>query len=81
MMVHAQALALVAFAAVMGAAAFEDFRRLVIPNLLPIALCVLWPVYFAATPTLFGALAAIGCAVAVFVAGALSVRPRSFRRR
>ena len=70
MLVHAQALALVAFAAVMAAAAFEDFRRLVIPNLLPIALCVLWPIYFAAEPSLSGALAAIGCALAVVVGGA-----------
>jgi prepilin peptidase CpaA len=70
MMVHAQALALIAFAAVMAAAAFEDFRRLMIPNLLPIALCALWPLYFAAAPSLFGALAAIGCALAVF-AGSL----------
>jgi prepilin peptidase CpaA len=68
---HAQALALAAFVAVMAAAAFEDFRRLVIPNLLPIALCVLWPVYFAAAPSLYGAFAAIGCALAVFVVGAV----------
>lgn len=71
MMVHAQAFALIAFAAVMAAAAFEDFRRLVIPNLLPIALCALWPVYFAAAPSLAGGLAAIGCALAVFVGGAV----------
>lgn len=69
MMVHAQALALIAFAAVLAAAAFEDFRRLVIPNLLPIVLCALWPVYFAAAPSLSGALAAIGCALAVFAGG------------
>ena len=55
----------------MAAAAFEDFRRLVIPNLLPIALCALWPFYFASSASLSGALAAIGCALAVFVVGAL----------
>src|SRR5690242_18408790 len=71
MMMHAQALALAAFAAVMAAAAFEDFRRFVIPNLAPIALCLLWPLYFAAAPSLYGALAAVGCALAVFVVGAL----------
>jgi prepilin peptidase CpaA len=71
MTLHPQVLALTGFAAVMAVAAFEDFRRLVIPNLLPILLCALWPVYFAAAPSLYGALAAIGCAVAVFVGGAI----------
>lgn len=70
-MLHAQGLAVIVFAVVMATAAFEDFRRLVIPNLLPIALCVLWPLYFAANPTLYGALEAIGCALAVFVVGAV----------
>ncbi len=37
MTLHPQALAVTAFAAVMAVAAFEDFRRLVIPNLLPLA--------------------------------------------
>ena len=68
---YVQAIALTGFTGVMTAAAFEDFRRLVIPNLLPIALCLLWPVYFAAAPTLYGGLAAIGCAAAVFFAGAI----------
>src|SRR5437764_10199989 len=67
----AQAVALTAFGVVMAAAAFEDFRRFVIPNLLPIMLCALWAVYFAAAPSISGALAAIGCALAVFFAGAL----------
>ena len=71
MMLQAQAIALTAFGVVMAAAAFEDFRRLVIPNLLPILLCALWPIYFAATPSLYGALAAIGCAAAVFLGGAV----------
>jgi prepilin peptidase CpaA len=70
-MPHVQAIAVTAFAVVMAAAAFEDFRRLVIPNLLPIILCVLWPLYFAAAPSWYGALAAIGCAAAVFFVGAL----------
>ena len=66
-----QVIVLVAFTAVMAVAAFEDFRRLVIPNLLTITLCVLWPIHFAAAPTLYGALGAIGCAAAVFVVGAV----------
>src|SRR5882762_4690533 len=66
-MFQPQAIAVTAFGVVMAAAAVEDFRRLVIPNLLPILLCVLWPIYFAAAPSLYGAFAAIGCALAVFV--------------
>ena len=68
---YVQTLALTGFTGVMTVAAFEDFRRLVIPNLLPIVLCVLWPFYFAAAPSLYGALAAIGCAAAVFLVGAV----------
>src|SRR5216684_3116113 len=64
-------IAIAAFSLLMAAAAFEDFRRLVIPNLLTVSLCVLWPLYFAASPSLSGALAAIGCALAVFIVGAL----------
>ena len=60
-----------AFAAVMAVAAFEDFRRLVIPNLLPIVLCALCPVYFAFAPSFYGALTSIGCALAVFLVGAV----------
>src|SRR5271155_1150610 len=64
MTLNPQAIVLTAFGVVMAAAAFEDFRRLIIPNLLPIMLCALWPLYFAAAPSLYGALAAIGCAAA-----------------
>lgn len=66
-----QTLALTVFTVVMAAAAFEDFRRMIIPNALPILLVVAWPLYFAAAPSLYGALAAIGCALAVFVVGAV----------
>lgn len=70
-----QNLALNFFTAVMVVAAFEDFRRLTIPNLLPLLLCAAWPLYVAATATqggvLDGALAAVGCALAVFLAGAV----------
>jgi Flp pilus assembly protein protease CpaA len=71
MIVQLHAIALTAFAVVMAVAAFEDFRRLIIPNLLPIMLCALWPVYFAAAPSLAGGLAALGCAIAVFLVGAV----------
>jgi prepilin peptidase CpaA len=71
MIVDPQSIVLTSFGVVMTAAAFEDFRRLVIPNLLPIVLVALWPIYFAASPSLYGALAAIGCAAAVFLGGAV----------
>jgi prepilin peptidase CpaA len=71
MTLHPQAIVVTAFGVVMVAAAVEDFRRLVIPNVLPIILCALWPLYFAAAPSLYGALAAIGCAAAVFLVGAI----------
>jgi prepilin peptidase CpaA len=65
------ALAVAAFSVVMAAAAFEDFRRLIIPNLLPILLCALWPLHLAAAPSLYGALSALGCAAVVFFGGAV----------
>ena len=71
MMLQLHAFLLTVFAVLMTAAAFEDFRRLTIPNLVPAALCLLWPIYFAATaPSLYGGLGAVGCALAVFVIGA-----------
>ena len=70
-----QILALSLFTAVMAVAAFEDFRRLTIPNLLPLLLCAAWPFYVAAAPlpggTLGAALGAAGCALAVFLGGAV----------
>src|SRR4029079_16467568 len=71
MSLHPQILVILVFAAVMAVAAFEDFRRLVIPNLLPIVLCVLWPVYFAFAPSFYGAVSSIGCALAVLLSGAV----------
>ncbi len=71
MIFQLHAVLLTVFAVLMVAAAVEDFRRLTIPNLVPAALCLLWPAYFVATaPSLYGALAAIGCALAVFLVGA-----------
>lgn len=71
MTLNLETIPLTVFAAVMAIAAFEDFRRLVIPNLLPIVLCAFWPIYFAASPSLYGALGALGCAAAIFLVGAL----------
>src|SRR5262245_28690788 len=63
--------ALLVFAGLMVIAAFEDFRRLIIPNWLTLALALLWPIYLLAASSLSGALGAIGCALAVFAVGAL----------
>src|SRR5262245_66293244 len=64
---------LAGFVALMATAAFEDFRRLVIPNLVIVGLCILWPFHLATAPgaTLASGLTAIGCGLAVFFAGAL----------
>jgi len=71
MALHLQYAALIAFVGLMSVAAFEDLRRLVIPNAVPLALCGLWPLYIMASPSLFGVLSAIGCALIVFVVGAV----------
>lgn len=71
MALQLQFAAVFGFAALMLLAAFEDLRRLIIPNALTLSLCVLWPFYLAATPSLYEALGALGCALAVFLAGAL----------
>jgi prepilin peptidase CpaA len=70
MFLQPDVIALPVFAVVMAIAAYEDFRRLVIPNLLPIILCVTWPLHFVASPSLLAGAAAIGCALAVFLVGA-----------
>ena len=63
--------ALLGFAALMLLAAFEDLRRLIIPNALTLSLCLVWPLYAVAAPSLSGTLGSLGCAIAVFLAGAL----------
>jgi prepilin peptidase CpaA len=71
----------------MLAAAYEDFTRFIIPNLVIVGLCALWPLYFLAAPSVLdgvpstgrawpawrwqAALSAIGCAIAVFIIGAV----------
>jgi len=66
-------LPLAGFVALMAIAAFEDFRRLVIPNGVVVGLCVLWPFHLATAPggTLVAGMTAIGCGFAIFFAGAL----------
>ena len=70
MALQLQFAALIGFAALMLIAAFEDLRRLIIPNALTVSLCVLWPFYVVATPSLLVILASLGCALAVFLVGA-----------
>src|SRR5215472_5849613 len=64
---------LAGFAGLMATAAFEDLRRLIIPNGLVLGLCALWPLHIATAPML--TLAAAGtaglCAAGVFIVGAL----------
>jgi prepilin peptidase CpaA len=64
---------LAGFAGLMAMAAFEDFRRLIIPNAVPAGLCALWPLHLVTAPGLglAAGAAAAGCAVAVFLAGAV----------
>ncbi len=71
MAVQLQFAALLAFAALMLLAALEDLRRLVIPNVLTLSLCILWPLYVLGTPTLFDILGSLACALLVFLVGAL----------
>ena len=64
---------LAGFAGLMATAAFEDLRRLIIPNGLVLGLCALWPLHVATAPmlTLAAAGTAALCAAAVFIVGAL----------
>jgi prepilin peptidase CpaA len=71
MALQLQSAALIGFAALMVIAAIEDLRRLVIPNAVPLSLCVLWPLYIAPTASVIATAGAIGCAAIVFIAGAL----------
>ena len=70
---HLHLVALAGFAVLMAAAAFEDMRRLVIPNAVVLGLCVLWVFQLAATPAVSfaGSAGAVLCAGAVLVSGAL----------
>src|SRR5665213_1578969 len=63
--------ALAGFAGLMAVAAFEDFRRFTIPNWLTLGLCALWPLSLVAGPGLSDTLAALGCALVVFLIGAI----------
>lgn len=72
MLFQLQFAALIAFAALMLLAAFEDLRRLMIPNALTLSLCVLWPLYALTSPSLFSIAGSLICGLAVFLAGALA---------
>jgi prepilin peptidase CpaA len=71
MAAHLQFAALIGFAGLMAAAAFEDLRRLMIPNQITIALALLWPFYVVGEPSMSAVLGGLGCALIVFVVGAL----------
>jgi prepilin peptidase CpaA len=53
-------------------AALEDLRRLIIPNVLIVSLCLLWPFYIAAAPSWLGIAGSLAAAILVFLAGALA---------
>ena len=59
MALQLQFAALLGFAGLMVLAAIEDLRRLMIPNVLTLSLCLLWPLYMIATPSLFGTLGSL----------------------
>ena len=71
MALQLQSAALLGFAALMALAAFEDLRRLLIPNALTLSMCALWPLYLIATPNLLAIAGSLGCALVVFLLGAL----------
>jgi len=71
MALQLQSAALLGFAALMALAAFEDLRRLLIPNALTLSVCALWPLYMIATPSLMAIVGSLGCALVVFLTGAL----------
>jgi prepilin peptidase CpaA len=64
---------LACFAALMVTAAIVDFRRLVIPNSVVVALCILWPMHIESMrgASLAIALESIAGALVVFAAGAV----------
>jgi prepilin peptidase CpaA len=62
---------LAGFAGVMLTAAFEDCRRLVIPNALVLALLLLWPFFIVTSPDPRTAFSAILCAALCFLVGAV----------
>src|SRR4029077_19143336 len=71
MPMHLQFAALAGFFLLMAAAAFEDFRRLMIPNQVTVALCLLWPLYITAAPRLTAIFRGRAGALVVFLVGAL----------
>jgi prepilin peptidase CpaA len=72
MAVQLQFVALFGFAALMLIAAIEDLRRLIIPNALIVALCLLWPLSVVAAPNWLSVAGALAAAILVFLVGALA---------
>ncbi len=72
MALQLQFAALLGFAALMLIAAIEDLRRLIIPNVLIVSLCLLWPFYILAAPSWLGIAGSLAAAVLVFLVGALA---------
>ncbi len=73
MVLRVELLPLVGFAALMITAAVIDFRRLVIPNRLVVALCLLWPLQLGASreATLAAAVESVVCAAIMLAGGAI----------
>ena len=73
MVLRPELLPLAGFVALMVVAAITDFRRLVIPNRVTVALCVLWPLEFGATreATIVAAIESVACAAFVLAGGAI----------
>ena len=61
------------FAGLMAVAAIEDYRRFVVPNVVVVGALALWPLHLASMsgPILAYALGAAGCAIALFLVGAV----------
>ena len=73
MVLRPELLPLAGYVALMVVAAITDFRRLVIPNPVTAALCVLWPLEFGATreATIVAAIESVACAAFVLAGGAI----------
>jgi prepilin peptidase CpaA len=73
MALRLELLPLVGFAALMIAVVVIDFRRLIIPNPIVVALCALWPLQFGTTPeaTLAAAVESVACAAIMLAGGAI----------
>lgn len=73
MVLRVELLPLVGFAALMVTAVVTDFRRLIIPNRLIIALCLLWPLQLGTSrdATLAAAAESFACAAIMLAGGSI----------